>query len=229
MIGKMTSEQFETRGEIPKATVWLLITLGLLLFWLVVVVAVSAILDTVVQQPTRMPLGIDAGIAASGTRWAALGDDYTSKRAEVAADTASARYQALANHYGASQDRWTALGDFYTSKRADAAAGAASARYQALGEHYRPTGWDQWPELGSFYLSRQAEASASGPSGWDRWAALGEFYRTRRAEAAADAATARYQALGDFYATNLWAGSSERYPCKDCVSLATTGASDQVA
>ena len=229
MIGKMTNERFGTRGELPNATVWLLIALGLLLFWLVVVVAVSAVLDTAGQQPSRMPLKIDAGIAASGTRWTALGEYYTSKRAGAAADAGSARYRALAGYHSAGQDRWAALGDYYTGKRAEAAAEAAAARYQALGEHYRPKGWAQWPELGSFYLSRQAGTSKPVPSGWDRWAALGEFYRTRRAEAAADAASARYQALGDFYTANLWAAGSRRYPCDDCVNLATTGASDQVA
>ena len=137
MIGKMTNERFGSRGELPNATVWLLIALGLLLFWLVVVVAVSAVLDTAGQQPSRMPLKIDAGIAASGTRWAALGDYYTGKRAEAAADAAAARYQALGEHYrpkGWAQ--WPELGSFYLSRQAGTSEPVPSGgdRWSALGE-----------------------------------------------------------------------------------------------
>jgi hypothetical protein len=65
----MTSERFESRGQISPAIVWLLIALGLSLFWLAVAVVLWAVLDSGSQQPTCMPPGIDAG---SQDHWTAI-------------------------------------------------------------------------------------------------------------------------------------------------------------
>ena len=100
MIGKMTTEGVGSRGQISTGAAWLLIALGLFLFWLAVVVLLWTILSPG-SQPNRMPPAVDAGIAASSERWTTLGDYYTALRAKAVADANSARYQALAGFYGA--------------------------------------------------------------------------------------------------------------------------------
>lgn len=100
MIGKMTTAGFGSRGQISTGAAWLLIALGLFLFWLAVIALLWAVLRPE-NQPNRMPPASDAGIAASSERWTTLGDYHTALRAEAAADTSSARYQALAGYYGA--------------------------------------------------------------------------------------------------------------------------------
>jgi ketosteroid isomerase-like protein len=96
------------------------VVMGLVLLLLA---AATAVLVALVVNPGP-PSGIEAGIEASAARWSALGAHYAKPDYEAIASVNSARYEALARHYGqevtnlergqqANTARWVALGEYY--------------------------------------------------------------------------------------------------------------------
>ncbi|HSG15593.1 MAG TPA: hypothetical protein VLE70_04635 [Anaerolineae bacterium] len=90
---------------------------------------------------------LTGGITADSARWAAIGDYYAAKAADVERGAAAnaARWNAMGEHYvgkafnvDANVARWEAMGEHYAAEAADVerGAGASVARWVAMGEYY---------------------------------------------------------------------------------------------
>ena len=98
---------------------WYWVVMGLALFLLA---AAAAALVVAVVEPAASA-GIEAGIEASSARWRALGEYYTPDYEAITAVN-SARYEAMARHYGKE------VADLERSEQ------ASTARWVAMGAHY---------------------------------------------------------------------------------------------
>jgi hypothetical protein len=169
--------------------------LSLALGALVLVLVIAAVLMVTPASQWTESSATVSGIEADSARWTALAASYAPDYAAAAA-ASSARYQAMAQYFGAESARhergvaadtarWAALATQYPA-RYERSAAAGSARYQALAQYY-----------GVESANRERGATADAA----RWEALAVQYAAR-CERSAAASSARYQAMAEWYINN---------------------------
>jgi len=121
----------------------MLFTLGLA----VLLLAAATIFRSLPAVESNPSPELAGGMTADSARWAALGEYYAAKAADVERGAASnaARWNAMGEHYAAKAStvnadvaRWEAMADHYAAEAAYVERGAAAsvARWIAMGEHY---------------------------------------------------------------------------------------------